>query len=61
MVDLSGLFQLYCPLSTNKVLVYEPEGNRFVGLGQLGAEKTGLLPCRLVETPIVMIRFRKRE
>ena len=32
-----------------------------MGLGKLGAEKSGLLPRCLVETPIVMIRFRKKE
>jgi hypothetical protein len=60
-VDLSALFEQYCPLKNYKVSIYSPEVNAFLPLSKLGAENTGRVPAALLETQIIMVRFKLKE
>jgi hypothetical protein len=60
-VDLSGLFEQYCPLKDHNISIYDPDANSFVPLHKLGAETNAKVPRNLLDTRIIMVRFKRRE
>lgn len=57
-VDLNPLFQQFCPLSENRVSIYDPSHARFSSLFKLGAE-SGHIPTYLLEPSVILVRFIK--